>query len=121
MDLDVPFRYEDSDSNGDSEWSTGWEGKSGGSDGDDEESIGSDGEDSMMPVRSQFHTFVCSELKEMYVNRYKAPRNQHPRGSSLMQFTLNKYKALRVDLFHQDLRVIIEIICWADSPKYTVY
>jgi hypothetical protein len=105
MDLDVLFQYEDSDSDGDSEWGTGWEGTSGGSDGDDEESMGSDGEDSMMPVRSQFHTFVCSKLEGMYANRYKAPCNQHPRGPSLMQFTLDKYKTLRADLFCQDLRI----------------
>ena len=64
MDLDVLFRYEDSDSedsdsDGDSKWGTGWDGTSGGSDGDDEESMDSDGEDTMMLVRSQFHTFVC--------------------------------------------------------------
>ena len=44
--------------------------------------MGSDGEDSMMPVRSQFHTFVRSELEEMYANHYEAPRNQHPCGPS---------------------------------------
>ena len=94
MDLDAPFQYEDSDSDGNSEWGTGWEGTSGGSDGDDEESMGSDGEDSMMLVRSQFHTFVRSKLEGMYTNRYEAPRNQHPCGPSLMQFTLDKYKTL---------------------------
>jgi len=105
MDLDAPFQYEDSDFDGVSGWGTGQESTSGGSDGDDEGSIGSDGEDSTMPVRSQFHTFVRSELEEMYANRYEAPRNQHPRGPSLMQFTLDKYKTLRADLFRQDLRV----------------
>ena len=110
MDLDAPFRFEDSDSedsdsDGDSEWGMGWDSISGGSDGDDEESIDSDGEDNMMPVRSHFHTFVRRELEGMYANRYEAPRNQHPRGPSLMQFTLDKYKTLRADLFRQDLRV----------------
>ena len=110
MDLDAPLRSEDSnseDSDGDSEWG-GWDsiaGMSGGSDGDDEDS---DGEDTIMPVRSHFQAFVHGELEGMYTNRYEAPRNQHPRGPSFMQFTLDKYKTYRADLFRQDLRVTLE-------------
>ena len=64
--------------------------------------------DTMMPVRSHFQVFVHGKLEGMYTNRYEAPRNQHPHGPSLMQFTLNKYKTLRVDLFHQDLCITLE-------------
>ena len=110
MDLDAPLRSEESnseDSDGDSEWG-GWDsiaGMSGGSDGDDEDS---DGEDTTMPVRSHLQAFVHGELEGMYTNRYEAPRDQHPRGPSFMQFTLDKYKTLRADLFRQDLRVTPE-------------
>jgi hypothetical protein len=75
---------------------------SGGSDADDEHSLSGDDSGISRPI---FQTFVRQTLQDMYANRYEAPRDQHPRGPSLMQFTLNKYKRLRPDLFRQDLRV----------------
>ena len=77
---------------------------SGGSDADDEHSLSESGDDSGIS-RPIFQTFVRHSLQDMYANRYEAPRDQHPRGPSLMQFTLDKYKRLRPDLFRQDLRV----------------
>ena len=75
---------------------------SGGSDSDDEQS--SDGEDSDI-FRPFFQLFVRCQLDNMYANHYKAPRDQHLRGPSLMQFTLDMYRLLWPNFFWQDLCV----------------
>jgi len=95
MDFDT-HGWDDSDSQDSDLDSTG------GSDADDEHSLSGDDSGISRPI---FQTFVRHTLQDMYANRYEAPRDQHPRGPSLMQFTLDKYKRLRPDLFRQDLRV----------------
>ena len=105
MDLDTRDDSEDSDTSGldfDSEQDMDSDGTSGGSDGDDEQSIDGVLDDTARPP---FQSFVRHQLGAMYANRYEARRDRHPRGPSLMQFTLEKYKTLRPDLFRQDLRV----------------
>ena len=104
IDFDAPFGHndlEDVASDDSSGWGTDIDSASGASDGDDEESIA--GEDEW--VRPCFQSFVRSELERMFAHRYEVPRNQNPRGPSLMQFVLNEYKTRRSDLFRQDLRV----------------
>ena len=104
IDFDAPLGHDDLEditSDDSSGWSADIDSVSGASDGDDKESIA--GEDEW--VRPHFQSFVRSELGRMFAHRYEVPRNQHPRGPSLMQFVLNEYKTLRPDLFRQDLRV----------------
>jgi hypothetical protein len=106
MDFDTRDDW-DSDMHEDLEFEDGeqdmdFDSASGGSDGDDEQS--SSGDDSGIS-RPFFQSFVRRNFQNMYANRYEAPRDQHPQGPSLMQFTLDQYKTFRPDLFRQDLRV----------------
>lgn len=101
IDFDVPLGYEDSKdaaSDNSSGWGTNIDSVLGASDGDDEESIAGD-----KRVRPRIQSFVQSKLEHMFAQHYEVPCNQHPRGPSLMQFVLDKYKTLRPDLFCQDL------------------